>query len=176
MNKRQKYHAALLAAGLCTNGCGRPSRPGRGFCRQCASQESTCTEKRRKRLIACGLCSICGVRPRVNKHKCAKCRDRGKAQHAATRLKLKIEVMTHYCGGSLHCMCPRCKETIPILLTIDHINGNGNTHRSKIGWGSETMYRWLKNNGYPKGYQVLCFTCNTGKYLNGGVCPHLTVH
>jgi hypothetical protein len=30
----------------------------------------------------------------------------------------------------------------------------------------------LKKRGYPPGYRVLCFNCNRGRYLNGGVCPH----
>jgi len=32
------------------------------------------------------------------------------------------------------------------------------------------MYRWLKKQGYPKGYQVLCFNCNFASAW--GVCPH----
>jgi hypothetical protein len=26
--------------------------------------------------------------------------------------------------------------------------------------------------GFPDGFQTLCFNCNVGKYKNGGVCPH----
>ena len=31
--------------------------------------------------------------------------------------------------------------------------------------------RWLKRNGYPAGYQVLCFNCNFAKHRKGA-CPH----
>lgn len=34
------------------------------------------------------------------------------------------------------------------------------------------MYRWLMKNKYPSGFQVLCWNCNMGKQINGGVCPH----
>ena len=57
-----------------------------------------------------------------------------------------------------------------MLSTIDHINNDGNIHRASFK--SLHIYYWLKQNGYPTGYQVLCFTCNIGKHLNGGVCPH----
>jgi hypothetical protein len=28
-------------------------------------------------------------------------------------------------------------------------------------------------NGFPAGFQVLCFNCNQGRRLNHGVCPHV---
>jgi hypothetical protein len=67
-----------------------------------------------------------------------------------------------------------------VFLTIDHINNDGNIHRSIIngkrtkdgnsyGAGAQT-YRWLIDNDYPGGFQVLCFNCNWAK-SNGG-CPH----
>ena len=31
--------------------------------------------------------------------------------------------------------------------------------------------KWLKDNGYPSGFQVLCMNCNHAKYRNGGVLP-----
>jgi hypothetical protein len=68
-----------------------------------------------------------------------------------------------------------CGETEPLFLTLDHINGGGNKHRREIkesGKGSGSFYEWLKRNGYPPGFQVLCQNCNVGKWRNGGVCPH----
>lgn len=37
---------------------------------------------------------------------------------------------------------------------------------------STTFLQWLKDNKYPKGFQVLCTNCNTGRHRNGGICPH----
>jgi len=40
-----------------------------------------------------------------------------------------------------------------------------------MGHGNR-IHRWLKKHKYPDGFQVLCFNCNVGKYLNKGTCPH----
>ena len=79
---------------------------------------------------------------------------------------LKREVFDHY-GGT--CTC--CGESHIIFLVIDHINNDGAKHRRNgCGQGAD-LYRWLKKNDYPSGYQVLCWNCNWAK-SNGG-CPHL---
>lgn len=80
---------------------------------------------------------------------------------------LKKKVITHY-GGK--CAC--CGEENISFLTIDHINGKGSSHRRQIGGGGTVIYRWLNKNHYPKEYQVLCFNCNCGRHINGGICPH----
>jgi len=48
-------------------------------------------------------------------------------------------------------------------LTVDHVDGNGNAHRAKIGYGSARLYRWLVSNGFPDGFQILCGPCNVSK-------------
>jgi hypothetical protein len=52
-------------------------------------------------------------------------------------------------------------------LTIDHINGKGASERKTLGSQARGngFYYWLKNHGYPEGYQVLCFNCNWIKRL-----------
>lgn len=72
------------------------------------------------------------------------------------------------CGGP-RCAC--CGESQPAFLTIDHVNGCTKEQRKREGLGT-SFYRWLKKNGYPAGYQVLCFNCNMGREVNGGECPH----
>lgn len=71
--------------------------------------------------------------------------------------------------GGYVCAC--CGEKEPTFLTIDHVNGGGNKHIKKIG-GAGKLYPWLIRHGFPAGFQVLCFNCNHGKHLNGGICPH----
>ncbi len=59
--------------------------------------------------------------------------------------------------------CEWCKEPDIEVLTIDHINSNGSTHRKQLGLRcGENTYRYLKTNNYPKGFQVLCRNCNSG--------------
>jgi hypothetical protein len=72
--------------------------------------------------------------------------------------RLKIEVFNHY-GGS---KC-QCGETRLAALTIDHINGGGAEHRRKEC--GNHLYKWLKRNGFPQGYRVLCANCNHLAYL-----------
>jgi len=79
-------------------------------------------------------------------------------------MKIKEQVFNHY-GNK--CVC--CGESNINFLSIDHINGGGTKHRKKIGC---KINNWLIKNNFPKGYQTLCFNCNWGKHINGGICPH----
>jgi hypothetical protein len=82
--------------------------------------------------------------------------------------QIKQEVIEHY-GG----VCSCCGEDIQAFLTIDHVKQNGSEHRKKHGLSPGTdTYKWIKRNNYPKDFQVLCFNCNCGRSVNGGVCPH----
>ncbi len=71
--------------------------------------------------------------------------------------------------GGYRCAC--CGADEALFLTIDHVNNDGSRHRRQVG-ASKELFRWLKKNGYPEGFQVLCSNCNQGRYRNGGVCPH----
>jgi hypothetical protein len=85
------------------------------------------------------------------------------------RSKKRIDVFNHY---GHHCVC--CGETEPAFLQIDHINGGGNKHRKELGQG-RSLYDWLRQNKYPKGFQVLCANCNSAKG-HYGICPHQLQH
>lgn len=82
--------------------------------------------------------------------------------------KIRLEALLHYSNGSLRCAC--CGERHIEFLTLDHIDGNGAGHRREIG-STRDMFGWLKRNGYPLGFQVLCFNCNCAKGSNS-TCPH----
>lgn len=91
-----------------------------------------------------------------------------KVQGKARREKHKALVLAAY--GDV-CAC--CGESLPMLLTIDHVNNNGSAHRKEMG-NSSRVYDWLIKSGFPEGFQVLCWNCNIGKHMNGGThCPHL---
>src|SRR3990167_4620750 len=78
--------------------------------------------------------------------------------------KIREEVVVHY-GGK--CAC--CGEKEFVFLAIDHVNGGGSKHRKEVG--AYSIPSWLKKNGYPKDYQILCHNCNQAKSIKG-VCPH----
>lgn len=95
-------------------------------------------------------------------------RDRLRKYNRAWRTSYKSQVLQHY---GMKCAC--CGESDIRFLTIDHRDGGGRKHREEIGTGPGVpFYRWLKANNYPEGYTVLCFNCNCGRSVNGGICPH----
>ena len=88
------------------------------------------------------------------------------SMHSQRRARLMA--LQHY-GKSHAPACACCGEQRLAFLAIDHIGGGGAKHRQKIGRKSITG--WLKTNGFPPGFRVLCHNCNQaiGAY---GVCPH----
>lgn len=83
----------------------------------------------------------------------------------------RIDALTHYSGGQPRCAC--CGETHVAFLSFDHINGGGRQHRIELreSGQSDCMFKWLKKNNYPEGFQVLCHNCNQAKGYYG-YCPH----
>ena len=76
-------------------------------------------------------------------------------------LQLKLQVLTHYGNG--RCVCVRCGNDGIKHLSIDHINGGGNKHRNAVDGIGNHIYRWLRDNNYPEGYQTLCMNCQFDK-------------
>jgi hypothetical protein len=93
--------------------------------------------------------------------------DRFRAYHKNWRDGLRVAVLVAY-GG--HCQC--CGETEPVFLDVDHMDGRAKEGEVKLR--SFKLYHWLKKNGWPKGYRLLCRNCNWGVYVRLE-CPHHTV-
>lgn len=96
-------------------------------------------------------------------------RFRERHPHSETRyLKgARDEAIAHYSATDPpQCSC--CGESEPAFLVLDHIDGGGNQERRKYG---RRLFIRLRNLGYPPGYQVLCWNCNSAKYYQGQ-CPH----
>lgn len=83
-----------------------------------------------------------------------------------SRARLRYEVLSEYCLG-LPPQCECCAEDKLEFLALDHTNGGGNKHKKEV----RHVYRWIKKNGFPPGFRVLCHNCNQslGAY---GYCPH----
>ncbi len=84
--------------------------------------------------------------------------------------RLRLQVLEAYGGTPPSCAC--CGVAHLEFLAIDHVGGGGNAHRKAIGATKPIdMCRWLKRNGFPPGFRVLCHNCNSalGHY---GYCPH----
>lgn len=81
--------------------------------------------------------------------------------------RIKAEVMAHY-GGK--CVC--CGVDDLKVLSIDHIGGGGRAHVSELkAQGKSFGYYWLRAQGFPPGFQVLCMNCNQSKGANE-ICIH----
>ena len=93
-----------------------------------------------------------------------------------TRTAIKKEVFLHY-TNPLRCVC--CGVKGIEFLTVDHIIPKRNMAKDEkliqMGFTSrlkgEKLNRWLKNNNFPKGFQILCWNCNFAKGVLGK-CPH----
>jgi hypothetical protein len=79
-------------------------------------------------------------------------------------IQLRDEVFSHYSNGQIKCAC--CGESERAFLTIDHIRPTNNKHDH-----GTNLYRRLKKENFPLGYQVLCYNCNIAKGQYGH-CPH----
>jgi hypothetical protein len=67
--------------------------------------------------------------------------------------------------------CSCCGEFNQRLLTLDHINNDGNLERKEKP--TIKIYKDAIENINLNKYQILCYNCNMGKYLNKGICPHI---
>lgn len=94
-------------------------------------------------------------------------RDEISEKRKKDRRALKQQVLDAY-GAT--CVC--CREATFEFLTLDHINGDGAAHRKVHGAGrSNKVYAELIAAGFPPGYRVLCFNCNSARGFYG-YCPH----
>ena len=73
------------------------------------------------------------------------------------RKKLKEEVLTHYGGDKLACVW--CGFDDIRALSLDHMNNDGYRVRKYREFTGDSIYYYLKKQGYPTGYQTLCMNC-----------------
>ena len=110
-----------------------------------------------------GLCIKCGAKSLPSSVHC-EVHIRKRHEYSAV---VRNTVLEHY--GKV-CSC--CGEKNVKFLTIDHMNNDGYVQRRLDKSRRAGSYGWIVKNGFPTDLQVLCFNCNSGKALNGGVCPH----
>lgn len=126
-----------------------------------------------------GMCAYCGLLPKEEGRR--GCKDCGKGhvrensafsrarkdRTALYRKRTKKKVIDKY-GG----VCACCSEAELNFLTIDHIEGNGHEDQRLHGGGTGWYFELLRSPRRSD-LQVLCYNCNMGRELNGGICPHL---
>jgi hypothetical protein len=85
------------------------------------------------------------------------------------RAELRRDVIDHDSAGTYACSC--CGQSHLEFLVIDHIDGAVNNHHRSINRSGLGFYRWLRANGYPPGFRMLCHNCDAAFGLHGA-CPH----
>ena len=149
----------------------RPAAPRQGHVqavllrRVSKFQAATCHPD--KPHLADGLCAGCYSKRRYELDPEA-ARRVANESHQRMHRRNREEMLEAY-GGK--CACPRCPETNPAFLTLEHINGDGAAHRKAVGRGH--AYADLRRRGWPKeGYTLLCMNCNFAT-RGGKTCPHM---
>lgn len=160
----RKIYSGRIASGRCIR-CGKKLCADLKTCAVCRrkrnKQQKVYLENRKEN----GICLSCGKQAENGLVRCLSCCDRQRQE----RQNLRVECLIAY--GGLRCSCPGCMETHVEFLEIDHVNGGGNKHRRTIKANGTDFYRWLRANGFPKGFRVLCANCNKSRG-NYGYCPH----
>lgn len=164
--KRNGQSRRWRMAGLCQC-CGAEPIPGKTVCQKCSKRLTETSKVRREDFKKRGLCWQCGAQPRPGRTLCQKCRDRVNAYHE----RLRLVALVAYSGSPPKCAC--CGNDDLRVLDIDHVRGDGAVHRRSMNVskatgkpyrsGGYTIHLWLKNNGYPSGFQVLCSNCHRKK-------------
>lgn len=96
-------------------------------------------------------------------------RDSINAQKGEYAARLRQDMLDHY---GHRCACCGI-DTSDIFLSLDHISGGGADHRRTLKMnGGAQFHKWLRDNDYPSGYQILCWSCNGAKRQRPA-CPHL---
>jgi hypothetical protein len=148
--------------GICAKCFIRKAKPNQTRCIKCSSYDKKKWVEYKKRNL-CVYCYKKKCKADKDSNYCYKCREKNKQK----RLNKKDRIINHY-GGK--CFC--CGEANITFLTIDHINNDGNRHRRINQQAKNNFYNWIIQNNFPSGFQVLCWNCNMGKYINKGICPH----
>lgn len=192
---RQHAPGSCRNCGTCNDCIGLSAPEGMKVCRDCRDTKPlhefpkrADTGKHHNRCYACQseltpnrvvhksrerFCAHCGGpfvwSVSLRRHCSEACRTEAAATgRQAARADMRLAALRAYSNRDPFCSC--CGEGVLQFLALDHIDGGGHRQRTETGGGG--FYTWLKKNGYPPGFRVLCHNCNMGRQLNGGICPH----
>jgi hypothetical protein len=90
-------------------------------------------------------------------------KDKVRGNRQAYVYMVKMEVLSHYSGGSMS--CKHCGINDVEVLCLDHINDDGKIHRKHGSQRGKNMYIYARHKGFIDGLQVLCYNCNMKKEI-----------
>ena len=95
-------------------------------------------------------------------------RELGRKNQFDALTRVKKEVFNAY-GNK--CVC--CGEEEIHFLTLDHINGVPDRHKTENGKRITGLHFWrqIKKENFPEDCRILCWNCNAS-YGFYGFCPH----
>lgn len=155
---QQAKVAKWKAAGLCIKDGKDPAKPGCFHCQKHIDEMSAYALEQYYARKAAGTTCVYCPRPRDGDRRTCLYHTEYARNY---RAEVKLDVLRHYSGLEVPA-CALCGKTDLDVLVIDHINGGGCQHRKDIGikGGGHGFYQWLRRNGYPPGFRVLCNECN----------------
>lgn len=164
---RNKERAKNRAAVKLCQRCEKPNASRSLHCQDCRDFMRERGKRIREEAKAKGLCMQCDNRLDGPQSICSDCRRRLTQQSNA----LKKKAFALY-GGCCNC----CGEMELSFLTIDHVNDDGGEQRraKKHPSTGKNLYRWIISHGKQEDQQVLCWSCQWGKRIGNGICPHKT--
>jgi len=109
--------------------------------------------------------------------------EKGKATIYRSSFSRRLKVLEYYSKSLSNSDIPCCRccglNSHTDFLAVDHIIGKKQMDSipelTKIGYSSELEHlnKWIIENNFPKGFQILCHNCNSVKAYprNKGKCP-----
>lgn len=83
--------------------------------------------------------------------------------HQERKIEARLKAFAHY-GPDGKAACCRCGIADPDVLTLDHVNDDGASHR-KMDKQAKALCFWVAKKGFPDGFRTLCLNCNYKKHL-----------
>lgn len=151
-------------AGLCVR-CGGMRTEGKTRCGSCHLKHLEYSNKAKAKAIAKGNCRYCLINPATSgKSMCSECLEIHSGRQKTTYQNHRASCIEAY-GG--RCVC--CGTSNQKYLQLDHIHGDGASHRKEIfGGRGGSIYTWAYRNDFPNLLQLLCANCHQAKTVYGG--------
>lgn len=161
----------------CSKGHGTLRYSANGTCVVCNRDKTKHVKERKKEDVGLRYFgAVCAKHPELNGERltssstCVLChRERSNARQKKNGypvMKRKTEKNRNAVFDHYGRQCQICGESDEDVLTIDHVNQDGNKHTSASGsrYKGTHLYAWLVKNGLPEGFRTLCANCNLKAY------------